>query len=180
NAVTSNRAVFAPSQTAGLAASLRESGTAGVKFRPLLAVLTIFWVYVTLSNVLYATGMQASFSRMAPGHYFAPWDQRVLQHVVLYPVLVTCMLASLRLGWHPLWRTLPAQLGLGLLFSVLASPAMILAEFMLGQMEDWKHTTPYTLREFLAGPEPAMWLASATNFLLTYGFCMALITGLAL
>jgi len=180
NAVTSNRALFVPSHVGGLAATLREPVTAGVKFRPLLVVLSTFWIYVTVSNVLYATGMQASFAMMAPGHYFAPWDQRVLQHVFLYPVLVLCVLASLRLGWTRLWRTLPAQLGLGLLFSVLGSPAMIAAEFLLGNMDEWKHTSPYTWREFLAGPEPAMWLASATNFLLTYGFCVALITGLAL
>jgi len=180
NAVTSNRAIFSPGHTAGLAAGLRQSVTAGVKIWPLLAVLTTYWVYVTLSNILYATTMQTSFSMMAPGHYFAPWDQRVLQHVFLYPVLVLCVLGSLRLGWQPLWRTLPAQLGLGLLFSALASPAMIAAECLLGKMEDWKHTSPYTLKEFLAGPEPAMWLASATNFLLAYGFCLALITGLAL
>jgi sensor histidine kinase YesM len=90
------------------------------------------------------------------------------------------VLGSLRLGWQPMWRALPGQVGLGLFFSVLGSPAMIAAEFLLGKMEDWKHTSPYTLREFLAGPEPAMWLASATNFFLTYGFCLALITGLAL
>jgi hypothetical protein len=180
NAVTSNRAIFAQGRADGVAEGLREPIMAGVKFWPILAVLTTFWVYVTLSNVIYATGMQASFSMMAPGHYFSPWDQRVLQHLILWPVLVLCVLGSLRLGWQPLWRTLPAQLGLGLLFSVLASPAMIAAEFLLGNMADWKHTSPYTLREFLAGPEPAMWLASATSFLLTYGFCLALITGLTL
>jgi two-component system LytT family sensor kinase len=172
--------MFTPGHTSGLAAGLREPVSSGIKFWPLLAVLTTFWVYVTLSNILYATTMQASFASMAPGHYFAPWDQRVMQHVLLYPFLVICVLGSLRIGWYPLWRTLPAQLGLGLLFSALASPAMMAAEFALGKMEDWKHPTPYGLREFLAGPEPAMWLGSATNFLLTYGFCLALVTGLAL
>ncbi len=180
NAVTSNRAIFAPGRAGSVVAALSEPVTTGVKFWPLLLVLSTFWVYVTLSNVIYATGMQASFSMMVPGqHYFASWDHRVLQHVILWPVLVLCVLGSLRLGWTPLWRTLPAQLGLGLLFSVLASPAMMASEFLIGSMDDWKHTSPYTLREFLAGPEPAMWLASATSFLLTYGFGLALITGLA-
>jgi len=180
NAVTSNRSVLAPGRVGSLKAGLRESVTAGVKFWPLLAVLTTFWVYVTLSNVLYATSMQASFASMAPGRYFAPWDQRVLQHVLLYPFLVLCVLGSLRLGWQPLWRKLPAQVGLALLFSALGSPAMITSECILGKVDDWKHPSPYTLREFLAGPEPALWLASATNFVLTYGFCLALITGLVL
>jgi hypothetical protein len=185
NAVSSNnRAIFVPPQAGSLAAALRQPAATGVKFRPLLAVLTTFWIYVTLSNVVYATGMQVSFASMAPGHYFAPWDQRVLQHLFLYPILVLCVLASMRLGWTPMWRTLPLQLGLGLLFSALASPAMIGAEALvgciLGKTEDMKHPGPYTLKDFLAGPEPGMWLASATNFLLTYGFCLALITGFAL
>jgi sensor histidine kinase YesM len=117
---------------------------------------------------------------MAPGHYFAPWDARVLQHVFLYPFLVLCVLGSLRLGWQPMWRALPAQIGLGLLFSILASPAMMAAEFALGKMDDWNHASPYTWREFLAGPEPAMWLASATTFFLAYGFGLALLTGIAM
>jgi len=79
-----------------------------------------------------------------------------------------------------MWRALPAQLGLGLLFAGLGSPALVAAECLIGKMEDWKHDEPYTLSEFFAGPQPAMWLGSATNFLLTYGFGLALITGFAL
>jgi hypothetical protein len=180
NAVTSNRALLAPPYTTGLAAGLRDSAGTSLKFWAVLAILTTFWVYVTSSNVLYAASMQASLASKAPGHYFAPWDQRVLQHLFLYPFLVLCALGSLRIGWQPMWRALPAQIGLGLLFSTLGSPALIAAECLLGKMEDWPHTTPYTLREFLAGPEPAMWLASATNFLLTYGFGLALLTGIAM
>lgn len=180
NAVTSNRTLLALGQPSGLAAGLRESVTAGVKIWPLLAVLSTFWVYVTLSNVLYATSMQASFSSMSPGHYFAPWDHRVVQHLILYPILILCVLGSLRIGWQPMWRTLPLQVALGVLFSALAAPAMMVAEYILGGMEGWKHGSSYTWRTFLAGPEPAMWLASATNFLLTYGFGLALITGLVL
>jgi hypothetical protein len=172
--------MVAPGQAGGLAAGLRQSVSAGLKFWPLLAILTAFWVYLTASNVLYATGMQMSLASMSPGHYFAPWDQRVLQHLFLYPFLVVCVLGSLRIGWQPMWGALPAQIALGVLFSLLASPAMIAAEALLGRMEDWPHKSPYTLHEFLTGPEPAMWLASATTFLLAYGFAVALITGFAL
>jgi len=44
-------------------------------------------------------------------------------------------------------------------------------------MDGWQHTEHYTWSEFFKGPEPAMWLASATNFELTYGFGLALVTG---
>jgi hypothetical protein len=179
NAVTSNETLAIPGR-AGLAAGLRESVHAGLKFRALLAILTSFWIYVALSNVLYAASMQASLSHNAPGHYFAPWDARVLQHLFLYPVLAVCVLASLRIGWSPMWRALPVQLLLGLFFSALASPALMWSEMLTEPREMWKHEGPYTLKDFLSGPEPTMWLAGATNFFLTYGFGVALITGFAI
>ncbi|HUI61580.1 MAG TPA: histidine kinase [Steroidobacteraceae bacterium] len=179
SAVTSERSLVAPAYSSGLAASLRQSVTVGVKIWPLLGVLTSFWIYVALSNVLYAHSMQASFASMSPGHYFAPWDARVLQHLMLYPILVGCVLLSLRTGWQPAWRAVPAQLSLGLAFSILAAPALVIGEILVGH-SDWKHDSPATLQSFMAGPEPTIWLASATSFLLTYGFALALVTGLAL
>jgi len=179
SAVTSEQSFALPAYTSGLAASLRKSVTGGVRIWPLLALLTSFWIYVALSNVLYAHSMQASFASMAPGHYFAPWDARVLQHLMLYPILVSCVLLSLRTGWQPAWRALPAQLGLGVAFSILAAPALVIGEILMGH-SDMKHDTPFTLQSFLEGPEPTIWLASATSFLLTYGFALALVTGLAL
>jgi hypothetical protein len=178
NAATSDPVVMPKGRALGTAAELGQS-PARVQVWPLLSLLTAFWTYVTLSNVLYAAGMQASMSLHAPGHYFAPWDCRVLQHLFLYPILVLCVMTSLRVGWKPLWRVLPVQIGLGLFFSALGSPAMALSEMLLGH-EDWGHSSSYTLREFVSGPEPAMWLASATIFELTYGFALALVTGLAL
>jgi two-component system, LytTR family, sensor kinase len=180
NAITSNRPIVARGSTDSLAAGLRDSAGAGIAFWPLLAVLTTFWIYVTLSNVLYATSMQASFASMSPGRFFAPWDERVLQHVFLYPILVVCILGSLRVGWTPMWRTVPLQIALGLLFSFLASPAMVLSGLMIGSLDGWRHSEHHTWSDFVKGPDSAMWLASATNFELTYGFCLALVTGFRL
>jgi Histidine kinase len=181
NAITSNRPIVARGSTDSLAAGLRDSVGARLKFWHLLGILTSFWIYVTLSNVLYATSMQASFASMSPGqHYFAPWDARVLQHLFLYPFLIVCVLGSLRVGWTPMWRTVPLQIVLGLFFSFLASPAMVLSEQLIGNMDGWKHTDHFTWSEFIKGPDSAMWLASATNFELTYGFGLALVTGFGL
>jgi hypothetical protein len=66
-----------------------------------MAVLTAFWIYVTLSNVLYAHSMQASLGTMSSQHLFAPWQPRVLQHLFLYPILIGCVWASLHIGWQP-------------------------------------------------------------------------------
>jgi len=152
-------------------------------FGPFLWVLTAFWVYVALSNVMYANNMQASLSSMKMEHVFAPADARLLQHLMLYPLFVFCMWRSLRTGWQPLWRTLPIQIGLALLFVIPASPLLMLGEVITSK---WYGLPAHemgkgwpTWQEFLAGPEIPVWLASATNFLVTYCFGVALVSGFA-
>lgn len=157
-----------------------SSNRTALDILPLMAVLTAFWIYVTLSNVLYAHSMQASLGAMSSQHLFAPWLPRVMQHLFLYPVLIGCIWASLHIGWQPAWRKGPAQLLLGLVFSVLGAPALFTGELILGTPGGPTHQWPLSAAEFLTAVEPSMWLASATNFLLTYGFGLALITGLAL
>jgi Histidine kinase len=152
-------------------------------FRPFLWVLTAFWVYVAISNVMYATNMQASLSSMKVEHVFAPADARLLQHLMLYPLFILCMWRSLRTGWQPLWRTLPIQVGFALLFVVPASPFLMLGEVLTSK---WYGLPAHemgsgwpTWKEFLAGPEIPTWIASATNFLVTYCFGVVLVMGFA-
>jgi hypothetical protein len=159
----------------------RDSAAAGHSFWPHLAVLTAFWTYVALSNVLYANNMQASLSSMKVEHVFAHWDARVIQHLLLYPLFILLMWNALRIGWRPLWRTVPVQLLSALGFAILAAPALVMGEHLLGE---WLHehaSSPDTWNwsEFVSGPEIPTWIASATNFLVTYGFGLALITGFA-
>jgi hypothetical protein len=180
SAVTSNQTIVAPLHMSSVAGGLSRSVGTRLHIWPLLTILTSFWIYVALSNVLYAASMQASLSTVSPGHYFASWDARVLQHLFMYPVLIGCVLTSLRVGWQPSWRAVPVQLGVALLFSALAAPALESAEMLVGKTQGWHDSQAHTLSAFLAGPQPALWLASATNFLLTYGFGLALITGFAL
>src|SRR6266853_5207110 len=148
--------------------------------RPQLAVLTAFWIYVALSNVLYANSMQASFSNMKMERVFAPWDARLIQHLLLYPLFLLSMWRSLRTGWRPLWKTVPIQLLCGVGFAVLAAPALVLGERLVG---DWEHEhkagSAHAWTGFIAGPELPTWIARATNFLVTYGFGLALVTGFA-
>jgi hypothetical protein len=152
--------------------------------RQLLAILTAFWVYVAFSNVLYANSMQASLAMEVPNgiNFFAPWGARLLQHLFLYPALLCCVWGSIRLGWQPLWSKAPSQLLLGLAFAVLAAPALALGERLAGLPEMKPHPMPTgsaLLLGFFSRDELPMWLASATTFLLTYGFGLALIMGFA-
>ena len=155
-------------------------------FRPFLGVLTAFWVYVALSNVMYANNMQASLSSMNMEHVFAPWDARLLQHLMLYPLFILCMWASLRIGWQPLWRALPIQVLCAVGFALLASPALVLGEWLAGHWHSYIPHDSATMdkdwsswQAFFASSKINTWIASATSFLVTYGFGIALMTGFA-
>jgi hypothetical protein len=161
---------------------VQPAASAQSSFRPLLGVLTAFWVYVALSNVMYANNMQASLSAMKVEHVFARWDARLLQHLILYPLFILCMWISLRTGWQRLWRALPVQLFCALGFAVLAAPALWLGEHFANH---WAGVVDHDSdkwtgwHDFLAGPEISTWIASVTMFLVSYGFGLALITGFA-
>jgi hypothetical protein len=165
----------------GTADSSTRRFVGGLSLPQFLAVAALFWVYVTLSNILYAYSMRTGIASMTKVSLFAPWDARLLQHVLLLPVLLVSFWASLRIEWRPLLIALPLQLILGIVFSAMAYPAMILAEMTLGG-EEWHRemmshaaTNPWTDHFFLS-----LWLASFVSFLPTYGFGLALITGLTL
>jgi hypothetical protein len=146
-----------------------------------LGILTAFWAYVALSNVLYARSMSAIFDPSGTQHLFAPWTARSLQHLLLYPVLIVFVRISLRVDWRPAWRALPIQLLLGVAFAVLAAPLLVASEALIGDKGmSMHHDMSWTMRWIVASPEIPLWIASATSFLLTYGFALALINGFAL
>ncbi len=154
----------------------------GLSLRQFLLIAFFFWVYVAISNILYAYSMRTGMARVTNVPLFAAWDARLLQHVLLLPALLVSFWASLRIQWRPLLLALPLQLILGALFAALAYPAMIVSEMALGSPEmheNMSHmsntTNPWADPSFLS-----LWLASFVSFLPTYGFGLALITGLAL
>jgi len=167
----------------GAARAAQPAGATRSSFRPFLGVLTAFWIYVAISNVMYANNMQASLSLMKVEHVFAAWDARLLQHLLLYPLFVLCMWGSLRIGWQRPWRAVPLQLACALGFAVLASPALALGELLTSS---WYGFTDHSMHkewggwsDFYAGPEIPTWIASATTFLVTYAFGLALVMGFA-
>ena len=150
----------------------------GLSLRQFLVITFFFWVYVALSNILYAYSMRTGMARMTNVSLFAAWDARLLQHVLLLPVLLVSFWASLRIQWRPMLLALPLQLILGALFAALAYPAMMVSEMSLGSPEVQEHSVtsnPWTDPSLLS-----LWAASFVSFLPTYGFGLALITGLAL
>ncbi len=198
-----------PAGVTGLWAQVRQSAVVSHSVWPLLAILTVFWCYVAFSNVLYANSMQLSLSQVSPSfapHFFANWDARLLQHLLLYPLLILFVWLAMSIGWRPVARRVPVQLLLAMMFSVLATPALMLGEYATGgkdhmmappsmwQPENRDRVAPpihHATRPSSKGPawglpnmfdagDRAMWMASATGFFLTYGFGLALINGFAI
>ena len=190
NAISPEHAGAAPRPVfAGRIGRLRESVDSRLGARPMLLILTVFWIYVALSNVLYANSMQASFSYMTGKVFFAPWDARLLQHLFLYPLLLVAVWASQRTGWQPRLRAIPVQLLIAFLFCIPAAPLLTLGEWLTHEalmhaqtQAHMQHVWPAQSwwKEFFADDELPMWSASAISFFLTYGFGIALINGFSL
>src|SRR5260370_35831602 len=153
----------------------------GLSLRQFLGITCLFWAYVALSNILYAYSMSTGTARFTTSPIFAPWNQRLLQHLLLLPVLLVSYWASLRIQWRPLLIALPLQLILGIVFSAVAYPAMLVAEMTLGGEEWHKEVMAHAGAPPWADPKfLSLWLASFVSFLPTYGFGLGLVTGLAL
>jgi hypothetical protein len=145
-----------------------------IALRTLLMISGLFWVYVTLSNVLYANNMQFN-AALFHADLFAPWEVRVVQHVLLLPLLLTCYWASSRAGWG-MSRGLPLQLLLAVIFAVLCHPAMNLAVHICNWLFRGYWQDPAMEAE-PSGAEQATLIASFISFFLTYGFGVALVSG---
>ena len=146
-----------------------------IALRTLLMISGLFWVYVTLSNVLYATNMSVSAALFHADAMYAPWEVRIVQHVLLLPLLLSCYWASSRAGWG-MRRGLPLQLLLAVIFAVLCYPAMNLAIHIAMWYFQGHWDVPSTGPE-PSGAERAAWSASFISFFLTYGFGVALVSG---
>src|SRR5271167_1939787 len=165
----------------GAAESTTRRFAGGLTRRQFLAIVCLFWVYVTVSNLLYGYSMRTGIAHLTTVTVFAAWDQRLLQHVLLLPMVMVSFWASLKVQWRPLLIALPLQLILGAVFAASAYPVMILAEVIMGGNEMLHGTALSHVIGAWSDPFWAtLWLASFVSFLPAYGFGLALVTGLAL
>src|SRR5208337_2192081 len=96
--------------------------------RQFFFIVGLFWLYVTVSNVLYAYGMRIGVAQMTKESLFAPWDARVIQHLLLLPMVLVSYWASLRIQWRPPLIAIPLQTILATFFAALAYPALAIGE----------------------------------------------------
>ena len=84
----------------------------------------------------------------------------------------------MRIQWRPLLVAIPLQIILALAFAALAYPAMILGEFTVGDQAWHRQMAAHGNNPFSDPMVMSLWLASFVSFLPTYGFGLALVTGL--
>jgi hypothetical protein len=145
-----------------------------------LGIVGLFWVYVTVSNLLYGYSMSAGIARVTNVTVFASWDMRLLQHLLLLPMLVVSFWASLKVQWRPILIALPLQIILGTVFSAMAYPVMILSEVIIATDQSQGTALSQVVSAWSDPFWLTLWLASFVSFLPSYGFGLALVTGLAL
>lgn len=157
----------------------KHLGTSGLELKAFLAITCLFWLYATVSAVLYTYGLSVSFSELTDEPLFAAWPMRVAQYLILLPPLLGCYWLSLRLGWRPVGRTLPLQIGLGVVFALLARPGLAVAMMVFGSADEHDYSDVSAMFDWI-GPELfTAWLASFMDFLVRYGFGLALLNSFA-
>jgi Histidine kinase len=157
------------------AAALAEDQQEFLSRRGVLTLASLFWGWVTLTDIAYHQAMRIELAELTHVELFFPWQYRLLQHVLMLPVLLACYSVAARIGWRPAWRRVPQQLTLAVGFSLLMY-VMVLAgghflHVLFGAQPD-----PFST---LTKSDWAMWAASGAMHLLAYGFGLALITVLA-
>ena len=136
-----------------------------VSFKVLLVLTSAFWLFVTLTDVLYGYSMQLNADKEFKVVMFVVWYEGALQHLLLFPILLVCFAASLRTGWAPAKRVL-VQIGLGGMFAAISYYAQELSETLL-----WGGLMPRQAA--------ALWTASFVTFFMTYSFGVLLVTAFA-
>lgn len=146
-----------------------------LSLRAVVLLTAAYWAYVTLTDILYAEGMRIDLAQFTASRVFASWELRLVQHVLVFPILAGCYWVSSRVGWTPLHRRLPAQIGLAILFAMLPFWMMDLADLIVyRRLEPWWPP---------GGPgkgDMAIWFASTVAEIPMYGFGLALVSGAAL
>jgi hypothetical protein len=164
----------------GPSGTVDDSRARGLSRRQFFTLVCSFWAYVALSNVLYAYGMRTGISKVSDLSLFAPWSARVVQHLLLLPLVIISYQASLRIQWRPVMIAVPLQLVLGLVFAALAYPAMIVGEYIIGDPQFHRQAAMHGHGPLSDPMILSLWLASFVSFIPTYGFGLTLVTGSSL
>jgi hypothetical protein len=161
---------FWPNTTA-----LAEEAHQFLSRRGVLILASLYWAYVTLTDIVYAEAMRIELLEMTKIAVFWPWQYRLLQHVLMLPLLLVCYATAVRIGWTPARRRVPQQLALAFGFSLMMFWMVLIANVILAKITGMP-AAPFGI--FSKG-DWAVWLSSTATGLLAYGFGLALLTVVA-
>jgi hypothetical protein len=140
--------------------------------RRILVLASLFWGWVTLTDIGYHQAMRYELAQLTGVMLFFPWQYRLVQHVLMLPVLLACYSLAFRIGWRPAWPRVAQQLALAVGFSMTMYAAILVSGHFLHVFFGAK-PDPFTT---LTRSDWAMWAASGAMHLIAYGFGLALIT----
>jgi two-component system, LytTR family, sensor kinase len=143
--------------------------------RGVLLLASLFWAYITLTDIVYHEAMRIELSEMTHIMVYFPWQYRLMQHALMLPLLLLCYSAAVRIGWRPARRRMPQQLALALGFSSLMFWMMLAGGLILHAI----FGTPAVPFGIFTKGDWAVWVSSAATTLLAYGFGLTLIIGVA-
>ncbi len=167
--------VAIPTAFRSSAAPLVEDEQQFLSRRGVLTLASLFWAYITLTAIVYHEAMRIELKEMTGVMVFFPWQYRLMQHVLMLPVLLLCYSTAVRIGWRPARRRVPQQLALALGFSLLMYWMMLVGGWILRAV----FGTPAVPFGVFTKGDWAVWVSSTATALLAYGFGLALITGVA-
>ena len=166
--------VVTPSPFWPTAASTAPDEPRFISRRSVLAFTCLFWAYSTVSDLVYAAAMTIKLRESGGPVIFLPWQARLLQHALMFPVLLACYWTATRIGWTPARRRVPQQLALALCFALPVEWAMLVAEQLVrGSLMSVDRFGFFTKGDW------AVYISSIAMELPTYGFGLAMLTGIA-
>ena len=143
--------------------------------RGVLLLASLFWAYITLTDIVYHEAMRIELSELTHIMVYFPWQYRLMQHALMLPPLLLCYSTAVRIGWRPARRRVPQQLALALGFSSLMFWMMMVGGLVMHAI----FGTPAVPFGIFTKGDWAVWVSSAATTLLAYGFGLTLVVGVA-
>ncbi len=142
-------------------------------WRLVLAVTVPFWAYLALMRVFVFSLMTAG----TPGIIIAPPHVRLLQHLLMLPLLLLFYRWALAIGWPERGRlkALAQHASMAVLFAIVARP--LLLALVASDLDDW--TLLEELVDSVYGRRLSvdLWVSTASDFLLSYVLGLAILLG---
>jgi hypothetical protein len=142
-------------------------------WRMVLAVTIPFWVYLAFMRV--ATYSLATSGN--PGIIIAPPHLRLLQHLVLLPMLLVFYRAALAVGWPQRGRLQAGVLHalMAIVFSIAARPVLLV--LVAGDRGQWELMGELFHSMLGVRLSVDLWTSSFSDFLLSYVLGLAILLG---